>query len=527
MVMSGMMTVFFYARLWRRAEVMTDVEFAELRYSGKPAAFLRGFRALYLGIPINCIILGWVSLAMLKILKTSLDVGDASAMWILVGLLLYTAFYTTLAGLWGVYVTDVFQFALKMGMVILLAVFAVRAVGGIEQLQSKVAALDAAAGTGDSRLAFMPPHRLRLDAIHHPVHIPRGDVVGDLVSRRRTRRRRLCRTADFLRQDERHGVLATLWFNVAHYALRPWPWIITALASIVLYPELKDKESGYVVTFMDPNVFPTYLRGFMLAGFAAAYMSTIATQLNWGASYVVNDFYRRFVVRQASERHYVVASQLTTVLIMGVSLGVTLFLHHYEKDVGYAWELLLATGAGTGAVYLLRWYWWRINAWSEVTALVVAAVSSIVLRQFVFNPSNSQDAQFALLMLSTVAVTTAAWLAATFLTPPEPDERLTSFYRKVHPAGPGWKRIARLDPHGALPTENLREQFLNWVLGCTLIYAALFGIGNLVFGRWSWGAALIAVAVIAFLAISRSLSRSSWHDPNLATRVSRTSKPSS
>lgn len=512
MVMSGIMTVFFYARLWRRAGVMTDVEFAELRYGGKPAAFLRGFRALYLGVPINCIILGWVSLAMLKILQTALEINDRQAMWILVGLLLYTAFYTTLAGLWGVYVTDMFQFALKMGMVILLAVYAVKAVGGVEALQSKVAALDAASETGDTRLAFLPP----LDSAWMPI-VTLGTYLavtwwstwypgaepggGGYVAQR-----------IFSAKDERHGVLATLWFNVAHYALRPWPWILTALASIILYPDLTDKESGYVKTFMDPEVFPVYLRGFMLAGFAAAYMSTIATQLNWGASYVVNDFYRRFAVRDASERHYVIVSQVTTALIMALSLGVTLLLHRYEKGVKDAWELLMATGAGTGAVYLLRWYWWRINAWSEVSALVVAAAASIVLRQYVFDAAGADPRQFAYLMLATVAITTIAWLAVTFLTQPEHNDTLTAFYRKVHPAGPGWAPIAKLTGDLGAPTESLREQFINWLLGCILIYASLFGIGHLIFQRWAEGFGLVALAIVAAALISRNLSKALWRD---------------
>src|SRR5688572_26133538 len=286
-VMSGLMTVFFYARLWRRAEVMTDVEFAELRYSGKPAAFLRGFRALYLGVPINCIVLGWVNLAMVKILKETMGVGDAAAMAILVGMLLFTAFYTTLAGLWGVLMTDLFQFVLMMAMIIVLAVFAVNAVGGIEELKSRVTALDAASGA-DSRLDFFPP----LDSAWMPamtlcVYLavnwwaswyPGAEPGGGGYVAQRI----------FSAKDERHGVLATLWFNVAHYALRPWPWILTALVSVVLYPELADKEAGYIQTFMDPAVFPRSLRGFMIAGFAAAYMSTVATQLNWGASYVIN-----------------------------------------------------------------------------------------------------------------------------------------------------------------------------------------------------------------------------------------------
>src|SRR2546423_913938 len=321
-VMSGRLTVFLYARLWRRAGVMSDVEFAELRYSGKPASFLRGFRALYLGLPINCIILGWVNLAMVKILMVTLGVDKSTAILIVIGMLLFTAFYTTISGLWGVLVTDLFQFVLKMAMVILLAVLAVRAVGGIDALQMKIAALDAARG-GGSRLSFFPERGSAwMPAITFFVYLavnwwsswyPGAEPGGGGYVAQRI----------FSAKNERHGLLATLWFNIAHYALRPWPWILTALASLVLYPELVDKESGYIRTLMDPNVFPPYLRGFMLAAFAAAYMSTIGTQLNWGASYVVNDFYRRFAVRDRSERHYVIASQAVTLVLMALSLIVT------------------------------------------------------------------------------------------------------------------------------------------------------------------------------------------------------------
>ena len=237
----------------------------------------------------------------------------------------------------------------------------------------------------------------------------------------------------FSAKNERHGVLATLWFNVAHYALRPWPWILTALASIVLYPSLKDKESGYIVTLMDPAIFPTYLRGFMIAAFAAAYMSTLGTQLNWGASYVINDFYRRFLVRDRGERHYVIASQVATVLIMIISLVVTYFF----SSIAGAWKLLFVTGAGTGTVLLLRWYWWRINAWSEVTAMIVAAAVSLYLQiKWGWDKDNPYD--FAHIMLVTVGVTTLAWLAVTWLTPPEP--------RKAHsvlpPCASGRSRVA-------------------------------------------------------------------------------------
>jgi SSS family solute:Na+ symporter len=511
LVMSGMMTVFFYARLWRRAGVMTDIEFAELRYSGKPAAFLRGFRALYLGIPINCIILGWVNLAMIKIIKGTLGVDAFAAVVILIGILLFTAFYTTISGLWGVLVTDLFQFALKMGMVILLAVFAVNAVGGIDGLREKVIALDATSGLTGSRLDFLPPlNSAWMPAITLCVYLavnwwaswyPGAEPGGGGYVAQRI----------FSARNERHGVLATLWFNVAHYSLRPWPWILTALASIVLYPELKDKESGYIVTLMDPHIFPTYLRGFMIAAFAAAYMSTIGTQLNWGASYVINDFYRRFLVRESSEKHYVVASQIVTVLLMAISLVVT----YYLGSIKGAWQLLLITGAGTGTVLLLRWYWWRINAWSEVTAMIVAAAVSLFL-QIKFGWDKDKPYDFAHLMLVTVGITTVAWLLVTWLTPPEPRDKLIAFYRSVRPGGPGWEPIKAAAGSLDAPTESLGMQFYNWILGCTLIYATLFGIGKIIFKEWPTGLAFIAVAVVAGALISVNLARADWDEPPIS-----------
>jgi solute:Na+ symporter, SSS family len=500
-VMSGMMTVFLYARLWRRAGVMTDVEFAELRYSGKPAAFLRGFRALYLGVPINCIILGWVNLAMIKILVT-LGLGERDATYVLIGMLIFTAFYTTISGLWGVLVTDLFQFVLKMGMVILLAILAVNAVGGIDELKIKIAALDAASGQAGSRLAFFPDlDSAWMPAITFFVYLavnwwaswyPGAEPGGGGYVAQRI----------FSTKDERHGLLATLWFNIAHYALRPWPWILTALASLVLYPEQVDKESGYIRTLMDPNVFPPYLRGFMLAAFAAAYMSTIGTQLNWGASYVINDFYRRFAVRNRSERHYIIASQIVTVLLMAVSLVITFNL----GSIGGAWKLLLVTGAGTGTVLLLRWFWWRINAWSEVSAMVAAASVSFYL-QIHLKWDSDQPRDFAYLMLVTVAITTLVWIAATLLTSPEPQEKLIDFYRRVQPEGPGWKRIAA-GADGIAPnvSSGLGIQFVNWALGCVLIYASLFGIGKLVFKEWGQGLLFAVVAAAAGILISSNMS---------------------
>src|SRR5689334_21628921 len=502
-VMSGMLTVFLYARLWRRAGVMTDIEFAELRYSGKPAAFLRGFRALYLGLPINCIILGWVNLAMVKILEITLGVSKSGAIKIVIGMLIFTAFYTTISGLWGVLVTDLFQFALKMGMVIVLAILAVNAVGGIDQLKTKLNAMDAGSG---SRLAFFPEFDsvwmpaitlfVYLGVVWWSTWYPGAEPGGGGYVAQRI----------FSAKTEKDGLLATLWFNIAHYALRPWPWILTALASLILYPSLVDKEAGYIQTLMDPNVFPTYLRGFMLAAFAAAYMSTIGTQLNWGASYVINDFYRRFWVRGKGERHYVIISQVVTLLLMVVSLLVTLQL----ESIGDAWKLLLVIGAGTGPVLLLRWFWWRMNGWSEIAAMVTAALVSVFL-QFVVKWKSSDPLQFAYLMLTTVGVTTAVWVLVTLLTRPEPDETLIDFYRQVRPEGPGWRRIARAA--GVVESHEmggLTVQFANWILGCILIYASLFGIGALIFKDWRSGSLYMLAAIIAAVLISRNLSNLNW-----------------
>src|SRR6266540_3332557 len=414
-VASGMLTVFFYARLWRRAGVMTDVEFAEIRYAGKPAAFLRGFRALYLGIPINCIILGWVNLAMVKILQLIFGVGKLEALGIVLGMIVLTSAISTLSGLWGVLVTDMFQFVVKMSMVIILAVFAVNAVGGIEAMKTKLVEggrSDVLSFVPDMNSAWMPMLTflvyisLNWWATWYPGAEPGG---GGYVAQRM-----------FSAKDERHSLLATLWFNIAHYAIRPWPWILVALASLILYPGLADPETGYIRVMIDH--LPPALRGLMVAAFAAAYMSTIATQLNWGASYLINDFWRRFVKRDATDEYYVRASQVATVLLTLISAVVTLFM----GSIGGAWKLLIVTGAGTGGVLLLRWYWWRINAWSEVSAMISAFVVSLTL-QLALGYDTDKPEQFAWIMIITVAITSIVWLAVTYLNAPEPQEKLVSF----------------------------------------------------------------------------------------------------
>lgn len=505
-VASGMLTVFLFARLWRRAGVMTDVEFAELRYSGKPAAFLRGFRALYLGIPINCIILGWVNLAMVKILMLILGIDKDRSLLLVVGIIALTAAISVLSGLWGVLVTDMFQFAVKMTMVIVLAVAAVNAVGGIDQMKLKLAAIDhakgLATGTAGSALSFVPDlHSAWMPMITFLVYIsvnwwatwyPGAEPGGGGYIAQRM----------FSAKDERHSLLATLWFNIAHYALRPWPWILVGLASVILYPNLADPETGYVRVMID--YLPPYLRGLMVAAFMAAFMSTIGTQLNWGASYLVNDFYRRFWKPAETDRHYVVISQLATVLLTVVSAIIT----RYMDSISGAWKLLLLTGAGTGTVLILRWYWWRINAWSEVSAMISAFVVSIAL-QAVFGLNSDDPVQFAKIMLITVGITTLVWLSATFATAPEPMEKLEAFYRRVRPSELGWRPVARLTPD-VPPARDFGWNLVDWLSGCVMIYGTLFGSGKIILKETGTGVLFLAVAGLAGLVIYFDLSRRGW-----------------
>lgn len=481
MVASGMMTVFLYSRLWRRSGVTTDVEFSELRYSGKPAAFLRGFRALYFGIPINCIVLGWVNLAMVKILMLTLGVEKWQALAIVLGLIAITSFISALAGLWGVLVTDLVQFAIKMGVVIALGVASVNAVGGIDAMKSKLIAMgraDALNFVPDLNSAWMPMLTFFVYigmtwwATWYPGSEPGG---GGFVAQRM-----------LSAKDEKHSLYATLWFNIAHFAIRPWPWILTALAALILYPGLEDPESGYVRVMIDH--LPASLRGLMLAGFIAAYMSTIGTNLNWGASYLVNDFYRRFIKIDAPEAHYVAIGQWTTVLLTILSAIVTFYL----TSIAGAWKVLLATGAGTGGVLMLRWYWWRINAWSEISAMIAAAAVSIAL-QLGWGLDSDQPVDFAWIMIVTVAITTAVWLAVTLLTKPESMDTLIEFYRRVRPPKSGWGPVAALAPE-VRADSGVGGALFDWLLGCALIYAALFGAGKLIFGDWVLGLAMLVAA---------------------------------
>ncbi len=500
---SGILTVFFFARLWRRAGVLTDVEFAELRYGGTPAAVLRGFRALYLALPVNLIIMGWVTRAMVTILQITLDINPWTGAIVLFAI---TALYSVFSGLWGVIVTDAFQFTVAMAGSILLAVLAVNAVGGLDVLQAKMTA-----HFGSSAAAFgvIPPVNeawlplstllvflaVQWWAAWYPGAEPGG---GGYIAQR-----------ILSAKDERHGLLATLWFNIAHYALRPWPWILVGFVSLVTHPGLANPEEGYVRVMVD--VLPSPLKGLLLAAFAAAYMSTISTHLNWGASYLVNDVYLRFIKPRAGPRAQVAASRVATVFLMLASLGVMAYLRSVEQG----WKLLIGLGAGTGLVFILRWYWWRINAWSEISAMAASFVTSIALQRVHLQSGDTSSPDYAITMLVTVGVTTVVWLAVTLLTRPESPETLERFYRRVRPGGAGWRPVAARLGYGNDPIPGGVLSWVNWVAGVVAVYAAVFAVGAMVTGSRAAAWGYSALAIGAFALIQRNLRA----DPQLAASV--------
>jgi SSS family solute:Na+ symporter len=515
MLPSGMLTVFFFAKLWRRAAVVTDVELTELRYSGRPAAFLRGFRAAYLGLVVNIIIMGWVNLGMAKVLQGTLSIPKWEAV---TACLLLTFLYTVVSGYWGVAATDGMQYLFEMGGAIVLAVVAVGAAGGIEAVLARIPTAHPAEtppgtvfGSASAILAIWPNPSdgvwvvpvLTLAALlglnwwasWYPGAEPGGGgyVAQNMLA---------CR-------DERHSRAAVLFFNIAHYAIRSWPWVVTALCSLAIYGGAvkaaggaEDPGANYVRMMVD--YLPVGLRGLMLASFAAAYMSTQATQMNWGSSYLVNDLYRRFIRREASERHYVLASRLATAFTLVLSALVTMLM----ERITLQWQLLLTIGAGTGLVYILRWYWWRVNAWSEVAAMASALATSLALRAAgarcpAFDPATARG--FALTLIATTAVTTVVWLVVTFATPAEQAGTLARFYRKVRPAGAGWAAVAR--EVGIAPPEGEIARNLGlWALGVVFVYSIMFATGGLIFHQARQAAifgASMAVTGIALLVALR------------------------
>ncbi len=547
MCLGGMLTVFFFARYWRRAQVLTDVELAEIRYSGRPAAFLRGFKAVYLGLIMNCLILGWVTNAMVSIISVLLGpvIAQGRVLHLSAGnhqffsytlgapahtsllicifiLIPFTGIYTSLGGLWGVLVTDLFQFILKMVMVVVLAWAAVSKIGGMAALKLQLSHVSETVQQNGTHVAdplsFLPDfhHGWASDALWtlplltfvtylalqwwsawYPGAEPGG---GGYVAQRM-----------FSAKNEKHSLGATLWFNVAHYALRPWPWIITGLVALAVYspngglhPNAAfgaNPQQGYVMVLRD--YLPPALRGFMIAAFLAAYMSTLGTQLNWGVSYLVNDFYRRFFAAGKSEHHYVQIGRIFTVLLILLSGYVAGQL----TSIRQGWQIVLNLGIGTGAVYILRWYWWRINAWSEISAMSAAAAITLALSRFQF--TGNEAVVFAKTSLITAFGTTVCWVIATFITRPEPEKTLVEFYRRIHPSIYGWRNIAEKAPE-LTPVRDFTSNALDWVLGSTFIYSALFGIGKMIFGEPEIGVPLLLIAAVTGYLIFWHLSRKGW-----------------
>ncbi|MBP1603508.1 MAG: sglT 2, partial [Acidobacteria bacterium] len=484
-VLTGVATVFFYARLWRRSGVMTDLEFYQIRYSGKAASVVRGFRAVYLGLLFNCMIMATVNLAACKIAGVLFGFERWQTL-AFVGAL--NVVFATHSGLWGVLVIDMIQFFIKMTAVIAAAYFAVTLpqVGGLSGLVTKLSATPGPNGinylnilpnfTDNWEIAvavFIMPIAVQWWAVWYPGAEPGG---GSYIAQRM-----------LASKSERDALGAVLFFNVAHYVLRPWPWIITALASIIIYPNLSDIQAAF--PNLDPSLighdiaFPAMLKfmpvgfiGLMVGGLIAANSSTILTHLNWGASYLVHDFYQQFMKKGASEKHYVMVGRLATVLLFILSSSLV-FVLDSAKD---AFDVILQIGAGTGLLYLIRWFWWRVNAWCEVAAMVSSFFISLV---FLILAKNGIHFSTHAALLMTIAFTTVCWVTTAFVGPATDRKVLVDFYTKVRPFGPGWKKVQKdaglVDGWGGPRAEgdNIPLALLGWVAGCTMIWSALFTVG--------------------------------------------------
>jgi solute:Na+ symporter, SSS family len=507
-LLTGMLTVFVYAKLWRRAGVMTDLEFYEIRYGGRPAAFLRGFRAVYLGVFFNVMIMATVTLAAIKIAGVLLGVSPATTILVAGGV---TVAFAALGGLTGVLLTDFLLFFTALAGSIAAAVVAVGHpdVGGLgpllaaPELAGKLSLLPDFTDPAALVPLFVIPIAVQWWSVWYPGAEPGG---GGYVAQRMLSAR-----------DETDATAATLLFNIAHYAVRPWPWILVALASLVVFPTVESIQEAFpgigpgilghdlaypaMLTFL-----PAGLLGLAVASLAAAYMSTMSTHLNWGSSYVVHDVWRRFVRPDASERSLVLVGRLTTVLLMALAAAVALWMTHALQ----AFQILLQIGAGTGLLFILRWFWWRINVYSELTAMIVSFLLAVWLE--LVHPRLYPDALLhpsARLVIG-VAITTAAWVLVTFLTRPVDDATLRRFYRVARPGGPGWQPLARRaaaagDPLPADPADDwtVPRGILAMLAGVLAVYSALFATGYWIYGRWALAAALTATSIAAATALAR------------------------
>jgi SSS family solute:Na+ symporter len=511
-VLTGVATVFFYARLWRRSGVMTDLEFYEIRYSGNAASLVRGFRAVYLGLLFNCMIMATVNLAACKIAAILFGLERWQTL-AFVGLL--NVVFAAHSGLWGVLVIDMIQFFIKMTAVIAAAYFALQApqVGGLHALMTKLSSVHGPNGVDylnilpdfknhwDIAVAvFVMPIAVQWWAVWYPGAEPGG---GSYIAQRM-----------LASKSEKDALGAVLFFNIAHYVLRPWPWIITALCSILVYPELSDIQKAFPA--LDPRLlghdiaFPAMLKflpigfvGLMVGGLIAANSSTILTHLNWGASYLVHDFYRRFLRPDADERHYVRAGRVATVILFFCSSGMV-FLLDTAKD---AFDIILQIGAGTGLLYLVRWFWWRVNAWAEVVAMLSSFAISMV---FLVLAKSGHPVSTHIALVLTVVATTICWVVTAYVGPETDRQVLIEFYRKVRPAGGGWEPIrvaAGIAPGDTAPGDNIPMALLGWVAGCTAIWSALFTVGNFLYGRTNEALFLLGVFAVSGFVLLRVVQR--------------------
>ena len=522
LLMGSLLSVFLFSRLWRRAEILTDNELLELRYSGKPAAFLRAFKAGYFAILYNFIVMGWVINAMASVVSVMLNMDKWTAVWLCVIIALV---YAILSGFWGVVVTDLVQFVIAMFGSIALAIIALNYVGGMEVLLSKLNELLGSDIVTDNTLKFIPPipdtgvatqsfwespfskFLIFISVMWWSHH---GTDGGGYIIQRMSSAK-----------NERHALLATLWFNIAHYALRVWPWIIVAVVSIVMFPIIPSEYSELGVKAGYPLVMNTLLgpglKGILIVSFLAAFMSTIDTHLNWGVSYLINDIYKRFFKPNETERHYVLVGKIMTVVLMILAAFTALKMQSISK----AWEFIFAMGAGIGLVLILRWFWWRVNAWSEITALATSIVITISFEIIAYFQTINNNLEYSLFgsapsifgmslqvhhkLMIIVPIAIIAWVTVTFFTEPEPMTKLESFYKRVRPGG-WWGPVTSSFDHTLQPVT--KGIFILWLAGVMMIYGFTFGIGNLIFQNYSASVILFGFAGIgSYLIWNRNISK--------------------
>ncbi len=498
MAATHVMATFFFARLWRRADIITDLELISLRYSGKPAQVLRGFRSFWEGIVLNCIIMGWVILAMVKIMdvlfgldQVAQNLGlpgwiDGKWLGIVICLIIAVA-YTFLSGFWGVVMTDFIQFFLAMFGAVALAVISLNEFGGIGEVKMRLA--EQFSGRSGDILNFFPevggsflPMVTFVAFLSVNWWATKAADGGGYIAQRM-----------FSAKNEKHSFFATLWYTIAHYAIRPWPWIIVGLISLIAFPDLEDKEAGYpmmVLTYM-----PVGMLGIMLASFLAAFMSTIDTQINWGTSVLINDLYKPFIKPGAQERHYIAASRWLIVLLMVLGGGTAYLM----QSIKGAWQLMYGMTAGIGGVYIMRWFWWRVNAWSEITAWLVSAV--VYYLCYLYDPKML----YGWKLIITTLCSTSAWVMVTLLTAPTEESRLVQFYERIRPGSPWWKPIAA---KSSVRVDSLGWYDIgDWFAGIFLVYSSLFFIGKLIFQEWISAGVYLVIAVVSAYIIYRNFDR--------------------